>query len=469
MSIFNLKFCENRLGCWVDFLFWAALILSPIQVFTVELFGFYPSLSVLSAWALTPVVGIALFRLKGAGRLVAALLILLLSVQSISLFWSPDLRLGIRTVLYEMVFVNMFIYALLYSDRLKTSFYKATAIFLSVASVQAFAVILFRFFPEVEEAFWGSWFAQVVINPNTLREWDGLAQNNVWDPLKSGGFFNNANIGAVFSGVCFWFARFVLEKKRSVIAIGTGLLFLVAVYCSGSKAAAMILCVLLFVSCCFRGERRLNLAFAGLGLLLTLALYVVPTIAIMTEAQSEISKEAWAELSKTERAEIRKTKKARRIKRAKAKAVKKQWQGGERKELWALTSHQIAQRPVLGMGFGGWEVEFEKSKDHFNFQEGVMPPHNTYLYVWLQSGFLAVALIAGFVFRFFFVWLRLKPFRGGQSASFLGLGLGCCFLQAGIANYYFFGEDHMMPLMAICAALLCGASERARSDKEIDE
>jgi len=79
-----------------------ALLSSIFQIYTFSLFGFYPSIALLSYASLVP----TLLSLRSSFFQVPVLLLIgLIGLQIISLAWSPDRHFGFTTILYEIPFL----------------------------------------------------------------------------------------------------------------------------------------------------------------------------------------------------------------------------------------------------------------------------------------------------------------------------------------------------------------------------
>ncbi|WP_372806992.1 O-antigen ligase family protein [Pontiella sp.] len=417
---------RTRIWSLADGLFWLALILSPVQIFTVQTFGFYPSLAVLCAWMLFPFSLASIMRVRREHLGPILLLLCLLIAQAISLLWSNDLQLGIRTLLYECVFVSLFTYATAHPARIASRFEMYIVMFLVLAGAQAVLVILFRLSPALESAFWEQPIARIFINPNTLSEWSGEAKNNVWSVAKSGGFFNNANVGAIFCGVCYWFTRYFSTIKRSVAPRCASYLFVVSVCCSGSKFAIPLLVFFLSASLIVKRARRCSSIHLGTALLCLVAL-----------TATDARKDSLPPLAKVDERSF-----SERI--GGTSSIRLEW--------WKMAGEVIASHPIKGAGFGGWEAYFSTNENPRKVHLSSYPPHNTYLHVWVQSGLMA--LVPVLVFLFLFLKASLRLWRTCRTALFLAFAAACCFVHSAITNCFFFGEEHIMPLMALSTALL---------------
>ena len=81
-----------------------------------------------------------------------------------------------------------------------------------------------------------------------------------------------------------------------------------------------------------------------------------------------------------------------------------------------------------------------------------MPPHNTLIYLWSQSGILAP--IVALIFMFFILHFGLKLIKSQEyELQILGLGLFYSYLWLFIhgmgTNYGLLGDIHILPLMAV--------------------
>jgi hypothetical protein len=112
------------------------------------------------------------------------------------------------------------------------------------ALLESVMVVLFRVSPGLENAFWHTRLARLVIDPNSLQGLFGAEPNNVLDPAKAGGVFVNANAAGAYLGIMWATALGLAISSRSRWAYIAAFGLWIGVFFTGSKAATILAIVL---------------------------------------------------------------------------------------------------------------------------------------------------------------------------------------------------------------------------------
>ena len=389
--------------------------LSVLQIFTFTAFGTYPSFAfLLSLLLLLFVAGrVQIFTFAPILCLIG-----LLAIHAVSMLWSSDLRLGIRTMLDLILFMSVFAasYALTMKDpRVIPIFYRA---WVYVVMIQAALIVLFRISPGLEHQFLTSSFAGYFINPNTLTGLFDTEANNVLDPHKAGGFFVNANVAAAYFGIGALISLgYWLAYRLRCFLWGAGL-FMLVIWFTGSKAG-IILSVLfpLFALLFYYFTRfRFTWVTASVVALVSIILLLVFVLLLFATIHTDFG-----------------------VRSSEAFSV--------RAAIWSHIIGQLWSHPISGQGFGGWELDAIDP-------EGTgrpFPPHNMLIMLWSSSG--VAALLLGLLFYaviFSFGWRGMRT--GPTEVRGISLGISFAFLwvlaQGMGENWGVVGEAHMLPLLA---------------------
>ena len=395
-----------------------------VQLHTIAILGIYPSLAFLAWLALwRSTLGSPLWRWPWMQAVLA-----LAVIQAASIAWSPTPMLGIRHLLYllPLPFVAHAVYRL--SREQPELARRCVELLVVGAALEAVLVIVFRVSPAVELAFLHHPFAGFFVSPNTLEALFHGSRNNVLDPAKAGGFFVNANIASTYLGMCAVAAWYLGRASRSMTLRAAGLLCWIAVFFTGSKAG--LLCAvalplgLAFVSAVrARQANPYTLFAATLGL--TLAA-VALTLPFAQEVLDEYRYDTLATL-------------------------------GSREDIWRYALTMVEERPLIGLGFGGWEQRFAVHA-FLAGSTATMPPHNSLFILWLQSGLAGVigglALLAA-VYACIARVLGDVDFECRQLAMAAAGAFSWYFVQGLGENFGLVGEVHMTPLIGALLGHLC--------------
>ncbi len=272
----------------------------------------------------------------------------------VALLWSPSGNTGIMLASQSILVATLLRDLAAPGGSRDREITRAVSIAGLWIAAAAACTIVFRMNGAVEELYLRSSPARVLIGP----EVDGLfsfARNNVLDPVKSGGlFYVNANMNSMFlgAGAFVLFATWRLTRARRLLIFA--ILAYAAVFFTGSKTGLVLSCATAGVWSVLVMSRRRGLGPLGIPLLiaspvLSLAIFdatrtLLPSFYGMSEASAE-----------------------------------------SRAFLWREAGQLLMDKPLLGLGFGGWQA-------HVELEWGIqLPPHNWIIASWANGG-IALAL-----------------------------------------------------------------------------
>ncbi len=423
-------------------LLFVAVALSGLQFYDPDAQSFIPPLCMLAALALLPDL---IRAFKVILNFPPTLLLLLLAfAYLISLTWSVDLQLGTRTIVYVVMFLAIFAAGLAEARR-DPAFVLGLLFWTLVLALGQIAVILlFRLHPYLKISFFRFFSAGLFVNPDALAAlFTSAGADNVLDPTKSGGLFINANVAGAYAGfmaaTAFGLAWAYRRPRWYVAAI----IFLLGAYATGSKAA--ILCcgalgLAMVVVTALRARRRaarfalIDLALVPLALL---AAYFLDAFKVGDSGQS-FGNQAAATL---------------RL----------------RTLIWGYASEMFPQSPLLGQGFGGWQLGFTSYAAGAGIPPN-FPPHNLLIYMWSQGGMAALACGIGFILCI--LWFAARNLTSRRREVFglsfgLTAGLLWMIIQAMGENYSLVGDEHLEPVLALLCAFIWARLAEAKATERV--
>lgn len=406
----------------VSFAVRTALVLSTVQLYTIPVAGVYLSGSHLAALATWRAAGQGIVWKQTWFRACLAMI----AIQGVSAAWSPNPVQAVRQVMYSAIFVLLVpsIYNLVraHPERVR----KAMIIALYSTLIEAFLVIVFRALPGMKIAFLVSPLSRFFMSANVASDMFTGAYS-LADPGKSGGFFLNANVGAVFLGVSSMLAwgSALLCRSRGLAAVAA--IDFLAVLAAGSKAAIGIGCLMIALIYIIKIARAKQMGigvaalicFGGVAAILG-GVFLVPLLLHSRYASGS------TETLMT------------------------------RFAIWDFGFGVLKAHVLTGLGFGGWELQWPG----YAFSRGLsplFPPHNAFLALFVQSGIIAPITGAVFIVTTLrFAWRDIghddeayRRFSLGAFAALLWI-----FVQAQGENFGLVGEVHLTPLFAAVMALL---------------
>lgn len=385
----------------------AAAALATYQIFTFAVFGTYFPLALFFSLAC-----VAFVRVQADDRLFLGIIGGYLLTLLLAGAWSPDKGTWANGVLYETLFFIAYLYARSSrSDELSRLIF----VFVLAAALNAMLVIVFRFLPSIEATYLHSDFINIFRNPKRVANYSQF-KPNVFDADKAGGIFDNANSGAAFNMLALGCTVSLIGARRMFVVGPLLALFMIAIFCSGSKSALLLTgAVLAIVTAIYmlRSGRSLML---GIGALLAIFVLIAPPVQDLLSAAS--GSEFGAATAKT---------------------------SGYRINLLHVAGMLFREHPIFGLGFGGWRLEMTPYATLYGLDNS-WPPHNSLVNAWAQAGLVSAILL---VAVFAVVVSRLarcfrsteRPFRPGGALMALlavgGMSLGDPFPLLGNQNMAF--------------------------------
>jgi len=416
---------SNRVGAKVG------CALATFQGYAIAVGGFYPSLAML-AWLST---WRSIFTNPGFWRWRWPQAVLaLLCVEFLSIAWSPDKMLGVRDIIYSVPILFAGAAAYQISAKDPAFLQRCIALLVVGSAAEAFLVIVFRVLPSVESRFLHSAVARIFISGNVL---DVLfiegTKNNVLDPAKAGGVFVNANIASVFLGVCAIVAWQSGKDHASALLKAVAIFDWVAVFFTGSKAGAALAVAVPLALTLIR-TRRLSHQFI-ITASLSCGIGAVGLVLL------------WDVLN--------------RYQHASADTL------ATHLIIWHFAAVMVHEHPLLGLGFGGWDLHFPFYAANHGISKNY-PPHNSLLIAWSQSGIAAV--ITGLWWMSTVYAAAFRGFRLGDRERALGVCLAGAFtwyLGEGFGeNMGLLGEVHLTPMMGVLLGHLCARCDARETVNE---
>lgn len=386
---------------------------APVSLAFILSCSFWPD-------AIREVVGLINFR--------PTLMLLGLGLTTVvSFLWSIDIHLGFATLSNILGFLIVSAGVAVQAKRNPEGLMRGLRLLAYAALALAFSVVAFRLLPLIKMGFLQSPLGTLFINSNVLVELFLDGKNNVFDPQKSGGFgFVNANVASTELGMLAMMLLGLADAYSSRLFRLSALAMLVAIPFTGSKAGIILIVAMLallgLIYLLRKGATSLvMLGVFGCVIVLTLVGMWGP---IETRASGGFGTEVQGTTS-------------------------------TRLLIWEFAAKSLSQSPLLGQGFGGWQATFPAFARHVGLSPNY-PPHNTFLYLWSQSG--VVAMLLGLGFAVLVLKRALSQVRHpNEECRGLAVALGMGFLwltSQGLGeNMGLLGETHMAPVLAIMLAL----------------
>lgn len=289
--------------------------------------------------------------------------ILVLTVaQGAAIAWSPDRMVGLLEVMRLLSFAFLVLYARKVEREQAGALAGPFTVVLVWAVVNAVLVWVFRLSPAIENTYLRSPASSLVASPNAMAAFFADGANNVTDPLKSGGFFINANVSSMFLGVatfCFLALGVGLRGRRRRLYGAGALVCWSATFATGSKTAAALA---LLLPVLVRGVQVLGRPNAKWFLpqaagLIGLGFWLLPSL--LEKYVPGYAEDSAASLE-------------------------------SREPMWNFALTMFREHLVLGLGFGGWAKTIEQFAA---LGLSTLPPHNLFISAWAASGLPGVAAL----------------------------------------------------------------------------
>ncbi len=364
----------------------------------------------------------------------------IIAMYAVSLTWSPTPKLGLPPIGYTLQFLTIFAATLAEARRNRPLVLRLLVVTLGFTLVQAVAVIVFRVMPGLKLTYLTSPLARFFISPKVVGQLFTTGVNNVVDPTKSGGILAvNANVGAIFLGMCaFVAAGLALDLRKRWLAV-LAVVFFTAIAFAGSKAALLIEVGLTIISLHIISMRITH--WRVRTRVSMLAVVLLATIVWLTPKALSVSQ-------------------GLEYKQLSLFASRSQATLSTREKIWAYGAKAFSEHPFLGQGFGGWQDDFPRYARKVGLDPD-LPPHNTIIYLWSQGSILAAILGLWYIYGILNLGQRLV-FNGEISDLGINLGMSMAFLwlflQGMGENIGLVGDG--APLLAGLLAIGCVNRER---------
>lgn len=340
-------------------IFFVWVLLSCYQIYLIRIGGSILPLTTFLMLGLIPFIKFNQFKDK-----LYLIYVFLFLLTLIYFFWSREIGMW----LYQLFFGFSFIISYCISKRVSNynKLFFLLKVFIWSCALNAFLVIFFRIFPDVESLFIRL-FLGIFKNPDRLSS-DALL--NVWSVNKSGGVFDNGNTAATLHLICFGIIYMLKNNFKFLSYNFLLILNFLAVLSSGSKSALMIL-IFLFIFTHFFGFYAVGSASKKI----VKFLFIIISFAFIFLLGSYfydlfLSSDFGLDTMKTSE---------------------------DRFNLYYLAYDLILKFPFGGLGFGGWQYYIDIYGSYYNVLSN-WPPHNSLIESWANTGILGFILSVSIIF-----------------------------------------------------------------------
>lgn len=393
------------------------LVCSIPQLYLIQIGGADVPLAFLIPALLLPEFLINLSRFLAKPTIL--ILVGLIVISSFSLTWSVEKSIGIRDIAYlcEFIVISNAVYMLALKDRV--ALYRTINVMLFIICLQAITVMIFRFNESLELAIILSPMSKYTMGMNTLQGLLDGARNNFYDPVKAGGIlFVNANAAACYAGISSFMAWGIYKTQKSKKTLLMAVILWATVFFTGSKAGVLFAVLIPVFFIYLKLQSSTKIIVGSVGASFVVILIAISVIFSMSE-HTGFLKES------TDTAETR-------------------------YQIWNYAFNAFLNNPLMGQGFGGWEIDYSKHTDYF------LPPHNTLIYLWSKSGIIASFM--GFGFMMCSITVAWRAIRGiYEEQRSIGISfmmvLSWLFAHGFGENFGLIGEQHQMVVLAVMLGL----------------
>ncbi|MEZ0446840.1 O-antigen ligase family protein [Cellulomonas sp. ICMP 17802] len=296
--------------------------------------------------------------------------------------------------------------------------------------LESILVIGFRLFPSIEDRFYRSPLGDVFVGSQRLDGYFGLFPDNATAFNKAGGFWLNANTASMFLGAAAWALvwAYVLWRRK-IVAYGAAMAFF-AVPFTGSKTGLVLLVATVFFVVALRW---LLARYGGAGVAV-LALTALPLYIFVTHLVELLPSTFRSDSSESL---------------------------GSRGLIWSVARDLFHQYPAQGLGFGGWTNEFASRIG--GLLAARLPPHNTFIAYWANTGLLGASLLFGLWIAIAVTCVRMvKRSRWSRWASAaVCASLGWIAIHGMGDAVDFYGDERSMLLFGLLlGVIVVGSSPR---------
>lgn len=400
--------------------FLLVLICSVPQLYIIQINGSDVSSALLLSVLLFPEMFKRNNILLNNGVIIS--LALLILITTVSLLWAINISMGFREIAYLIQFVIILNSAFVLANLDRIFLYRTINVFLFVVCLQSLTIIFFRLDENLKLSLILSPLSDFFLGHNTLNALLTGIRNNFYDPEKSGGvLFINANAAACYAGISSFMAWGVYKANQSYFSLTMAFLLWLSVLFTGSKAG-VIFCVMIPLFIFYLKLQKENKIIFSCAVGFFSIVLICSSIIFGVNEQSDF------------------------LSQSKDTA-------GTRYEIWRYAYSVFLENPLIGQGFGGWEINYNQVYDYY------LPPHNTLIYLWSKSGMLAVLLAVSFAICCFAVaWRGVK----NENKEIKNLGFSVLMIIMWIffhgfgENFGLIGEQHQMiifsTMLGVCMA-----------------
>lgn len=393
------------------------LVCSVPQLYLVQLGGADVPLAFLLPALLVPEF------LKNANQFLARPAILalvgLICISIVSLLWSVEVSMGIRDIAYLIEFIVIANAVYVLATKNKLMLYRIINALLFVICLQAITIIIFRLNEALELSIVLSPVSKYLMGMNTLQGLLDGARNNFYDPVKAGGvLFINANAAACYVGISSFMAWGVYSVLKSKLTLIMAILLWATVFFTGSKAGVLFAVLIPAFIFYLKLQRSTKIVVVSVGASFAIILIAISIFFSINEHNGFLQES-------TETAQTR-------------------------YQIWNYAFNAFLDKPLMGQGFGGWEVDYSKHTDYF------LPPHNTLIYLWSKSGIIASFMGLCFILTSIGVGIRaIKTYNNEQKniGYALLMVLAWQFAHGFGENFGLIGEQHQMVIVSVMLGL----------------
>lgn len=362
-------------------------------------------------------------KMRGRGVALSGLIICS-SVFAVVLSRSPSMGFTyVKQIIVAVLLVYLFAG---HARRDLAGVILAVRLAVTIAALGGVSAIVFRLYPAVEYAYLRSPAADLILGPSARALFLDSA-NNVLDPAKAGGlFYVNGNVASMLFGMAACVILGLGSPMRSW-ARTAFVLLVVSVVATGSKTGVILAIVMVPLALLVRRAEPARMKRLVLPLLL-----VAPVVALVVVRSVEHFVPGF--YSRAEQSSL------------------------TRGAMWGYARDRFVDAPLLGLGFGGWELEAWRDL-------GISyPPHNWVIAAWVYGGVLLVCaslLYAVWALRLPLALLAM-PESDVATRAFGAAGasaLAWCFVHGMFDNTALYGESRSVIFFALIAGVALALAE----------
>ncbi|MGY2745239.1 O-antigen ligase family protein [Arthrobacter sp. UYCu723] len=327
--------------------------------------GLIESASLFQIWVAVCALVMLLRERPRFSSVYVQVLLVMSAVTLVAALWSPLPNFAVIAAVQVLSLVTIALHAA-YVLKEDPKGLTTTFRWLSVGVlVESILVIAFRLLPSLEEAFLKSPAAELLIGSDKMRNFFSGSPDNVFDPLKAGGLWLNANTASMFLGVSACAFVCVYKRYRSKFFLLTAVVSAVAVCFTGSKTGLVLLIAMPALAWVGTHLARPR----GRPYILPFLLLAYPAAMLV---QALVDAMIPVELASNSSLSL-----------------------GTRVIIWDVAGALFASSPWLGLGFGGWGENF------YAFSGGALgryfPPHNIVIATWADNGIVGALLLCALI------------------------------------------------------------------------